>query len=164
MQKLLHNYTHTHAADTAVITSPAQGDESGGSGSFGKGGDGEGDSGDAGGGKSRSPTESTTSHLEMGSGLGGERAAEGIVAGRVRRMVGPLAPVAESLARPPRKRKLDMDTQTELESRTRRRVHTVAHTAQHIYRHTDLLQSLQDTTSTNGQASLHGGRDGNYTE
>ena len=84
--------------------------------------------------------------------------------GRVRGMVGLLAPVAESSARPPRKRRIDMDTQTEFESRTRRRVHTVAHTAQYIYRHTDLIQSLQDTTSTTGQASLHGGGDGNYTD
>ena len=86
------------------------------------------------------------------------------MAGRVRGMVGLLAPVAESSARPPRKRRIDMDTQTEFESRTRRRVHTVAHTAQYIYRHTDLIQSLQDTTSTTGQASLHGGGDGNYTD
>ena len=86
---------------------------------------------------------------------------------RVRGMVGLPVPVAGSLARPPRnKRKLDTDTQTEQRSRlTRRRVDTITvHKAQHLYRHTDLIQSLLDTDSTTGQASLHGGGDGNYTD
>ena len=59
-----------------------------------------------------------------------------------------------------------MDTQAEHRSRpTRRRVDTVtAHIAQHLYRHKDITQSLQYTDSTTGQASLHGGGDGNYTD
>ena len=99
-----------------------------------------------------------------GTGAGGERVAEGIATGRARGMVGLLAPMAESSARPPRKRRIDMDTHTEFESRTRRRVHSIANAAQFRYRHTDFTQSLQDTTSTTGQASLHGGGDGNYTD
>jgi hypothetical protein len=76
-------------------------------------------------------------------------------------------PVARSSARPPRnKRRLDMDSPAEHRSRlTRRRVDTVtAHKAQHLYRHKDITQSLQYTNSTTGQASLHGGGNGNYTD
>ena len=67
---------------------------------------------------------------------------------------------------PRNKRRLGMDTQSEHRDRpTGRRVGTVtAHKAKHLYWHKDIAKSLQYTDSTTGQASLHGGGDGNYTD
>jgi hypothetical protein len=81
--------------------------------------------------------------------------------------IGLPVPVAGPLARPFRnKRRLDTDTQAEQRSQlTRRRVEMITiHKAQHLYRHKDITQSLQDIDSTTVQATLHGGGDGNYTD
>ena len=97
--------------------------------------------------------------------------AEGIVTGRARGMVGLLAPVAESSASPPRKRKLGtdiiLDTDRSRSVRQRKDKATV-HVAQHIYsahnKHKGTTQPTLYTDCTTGQASLHGGGDGIYTD
>ena len=174
MQKLLHNYTftaHLPAVDTTELNPLSQDEGSGGSGNLGEWGEWEGDSGDAGGGKPRPLSKSTTSCIRTGSGPGGDRGAEGIVTGRARGMVGLLAPVAESSARPPRKRKLDTDNIQEGDQcrpLRQRKDKATAHVAQHIYsahnKHTGTIQPTLYTDCTTGQASLHGGGDGNYTD
>ena len=174
MQKLLHNYTftaHLPAVDTTEENPLSQDEGSGGSGNSGEWGEWEGDSGDAGGGKPRPLSKSTTSCIRTGSGPGGDRGAEGIVTGRARGMVGLLAPVAESSARPPRKRKLDTDNIQEGDQcrpLRQRKDKATAHVAQHIYsahnKHTGTIQPTLYTDCTTGQASLHGGGDGNYTD
>ena len=81
-------------------------------------------------------------------------------------------PVAVSPVRPPRsKRKQGTDhmhTGHRSRSIRQRRDKTTVHVAQHIHtvhiKHKGTTQPIQHTDSTTGQASLHGGGDGNYTD
>ena len=108
----------------------------------------------------------------IGTGTGGAKGTGGNVACRVRGTVDLLVPIGVSPVRPPsNKRKLDTDnTQAGHRSRSlrQRKDKATVHVAQHIYsahtKHKGTIQPTQYTDCTTGQASLHGGGDGNYTD
>jgi hypothetical protein len=105
-------------------------------------------------------------------GRGGPKGTGGNAACRVRGTVDLLVPIVVSPVRPPsNKWKLDTDnTQAGHRSRSlrQRKDKATVHVAQHIYpahtKHKGTTQPTQYTDCTTGQASLHGGGDGNYTD
>ena len=109
-------------------------------------------------------------HIETGTG--GAKGTGGGVACRVRGTVDLLVPIGVSPVRPPsNKRKLDTEnTQAGHRSRSsrQRKDKATVHVAQHIYsahnKHKGTTQPTQYTDCTTGQATLHGGGDGNYTD
>ena len=122
-----------------------------------------------GGGEIQAPAEA---HPHIGTGTGGAKGTGGGVACRVRGTEDLLVPIGVSPVRPPsNKRKLDAEnTQAEHRSRSvrQRKDKATVHATQHIYsahtKHKGTTQPTQYTDCTTGQASLHGGGDGNYTD